>query len=87
MIQWCVDTLAKKEKEIARNENVSVNTYLEQEFGGQITEPTGCLCCLIFAGAATPYMDTGSKGAIVGLTAETSVSDIYRACMEALDMK
>ena len=84
LIQWCVDTLAKKEKEIARNENVSVNTYLEQEFGGQITEPTGMLVLPHFAGAATPYMDTGSKGAIVGLTAETSVSDIYRACMEGV---
>lgn len=35
-------------------------------------------------GAATPYMDTGSKGAIIGLTATSSVSDIYRACMEGV---
>ena len=29
-------------------------------------------------------MDTGSKGAIVGVTAATTVSDIYRACMEGV---
>lgn len=29
-------------------------------------------------------MDTGSKGAIVGLTVASSVSDIYRACMEGV---
>ncbi|MGN0355965.1 MAG: L-fuculokinase [Muricoprocola sp.] len=80
LIQWCVDTLAKKEKEIAREQNISVNSYLE----GVSDEPTGMLVLPHFAGAATPYMDTGSKGAIIGLTAASSVSDIYRACMEGV---
>lgn len=80
LIQWCVDTLAKKEKELAREEGISVNTLLE----GIIDEPTGMLVLPHFAGAATPYMDTGSKGAIVGLTVASSVSDIYRACMEGV---
>ncbi|MBQ8813306.1 MAG: carbohydrate kinase [Lachnospiraceae bacterium] len=80
LIQWCVDTLAKKEKEIAAEKGVSVNLLLEREE----TEPTGILVLPHFAGAATPYMDTGSKGAIVGLTAAHNVSDIYRACMEGV---
>ena len=37
-----------------------------------------------FAGAATPYMDTGSKGAILGLTTETTAADLYRGCMEGV---
>ena len=37
-----------------------------------------------FAGAATPYMDTGSRGAILGLTTATTVPKIYRACMEGV---
>jgi len=37
-----------------------------------------------FAGAATPYMDTGSRGAILGLTAGTTLPEIYRACMEGV---
>jgi len=80
LIQWCVDTLAKKEKELAKERGISVNELLE----GEVTEPTGILVMPHFAGAATPYMDTGSKGAIVGLTAAHTVNDIYRACMEGV---
>ena len=80
LIQWCVDTLAKKEKELAKEKGISVNELLE----GEVTEPTGILVLPHFAGAATPYMDTGSKGALVGLTAAHGVSDIYRACMEGV---
>lgn len=87
LIQWCVDTLAKKEKELADEQGISVNEYLEDRFGKNgtdIDEPTGMLVLPHFAGAATPYMDTGSKGVIVGLTAGSTVSDIYRACMEGV---
>jgi xylulokinase len=47
-------------------------------------EPTGLLVLPHFAGAATPYMDTGSKGAILGLTVATTAADLYRACMEGV---
>lgn len=96
LIQWCVDTLAKKEKELAKERGISVNELLEGSFtepvertftehvASSFTEPTGMLVLPHFAGAATPYMDTGSKGAILGLTAASTVSDIYRACMEGV---
>jgi len=80
LIQWCVDNLAKKEKELAAQKGLTVNEFLEEDF----EDPTGILVLPHFAGAATPYMDTGSKGAMVGLTAESSVRDIYRACMEGV---
>lgn len=35
-----------------------------------------------FAGAATPYMDTGATGAILGLTLASTREDIYRAILE-----
>ena len=82
LIQWCVNTFAKAEKGKAKEQGVSVNTYLEQQYNKQ--EPTGLLVLPHFAGAATPYMDTGSKGAILGLTAGTTLSEIYRACMEGV---
>ena len=82
LIQWCVNTFAKAEQEKAKEQGVSVNTYLEQQYNKQ--EPTGLLVLPHFAGAATPYMDTGSKGAILGLTAGTTLSEIYRACMEGV---
>ena len=84
LIQWCVDTLAKKEKELAVEQGVSVNELLEGKYRKLYKEecPTGMLVLPHFAGAATPYMDTGSKGVMVGLTAATAVCEIYRACME-----
>ena len=82
LIQWCVETFAKKEKELAEEQGISVNEYLERQYGKD--EPSGLLVLPHFAGAATPYMDTGSKGAILGLSTETSVADVYRACMEGV---
>ncbi len=89
LIQWCVDTLAKQEKRLAAQEGISVHEYLEREYVREhgeerAAEPTGLLVLPHFAGAATPYMDTGSKGAVIGLTAAHTVSDIYRACMEGV---
>lgn len=89
LIQWCVDTLAKKEKELAAESGISVHEYLEREYvrehgEGSSDKPSGLLVLPHFAGAATPYMDTGAKGALIGLTAAHTVSDIYRACMEGV---
>lgn len=80
LIQWCVDTLAKKEKELAAQEGVSVNAYLE----ARSVSPTGLLVLPHFAGAATPYMDGGSKGAILGLDTSVTAAELYRACMEGV---
>lgn len=91
LMQWCTETLAKKEKELAAAEGISVNEYLEKEYA-HITasdhsledSPSGLLVLPHFAGAATPYMDTGAKGAILGLTTDTSAAEIYRGCMEGV---
>ena len=82
LIQWCVNTFAKAEQEEAKRQGISVNALLEQQYDKQ--GPTGLLVLPHFAGAATPYMDTGSKGAILGLTAGTTLPEIYRACMEGV---
>ena len=82
LIQWCVETFAGKEKELAAAEGISVYDYLERQYGHD--EPSGLLVLPHFAGAATPYMDTGSKGAILGLTSATTAADLYRACMEGV---
>lgn len=91
LMQWCTETLAGKEKELAEAEGISVNEYLEREYArftasGHNPEvcPSGLLVLPHFAGAATPYMDTGAKGAVVGLTTDTSVAEIYRGCMEGV---
>ncbi len=82
LIQWCVDTFAGAEAEEAGEQGCPVHTLLEQRYERQ--EPTGLLVLPHFAGAATPYMDTGSRGAILGLTVGTTLPEIYRACMEGV---
>ena len=47
-------------------------------------EPTGILVLPHFVGAATPYMDNGSKAAMIGLTLEHKGEDIYKALMEGV---
>lgn len=84
LLQWCTDTLAKQEKELAGEAGISVNEYLEGQYRKERVSPTGLLVLPHFAGAATPYMDTGSRGAILGLTASTTTADLYRACMEGV---
>lgn len=72
LIQWAMETFGRGE----------TNESLERAYGRD--EPTGLLVLPHFAGAATPYMDTGSKGAILGLTTATTVPELYRACMEGV---
>ncbi len=72
LIQWCMKSFGKGE------------TYDSMEAAYSRDEPTGLLVLPHFAGAATPYMDIGSKGAILGLTTETDAAMLYRACMEGV---
>ncbi len=62
-------------------DNFSDESYSELD-NKVIPEPTDLLILPHFAGAATPYMDPGSKAAIFGLTFEHTKADIYKALME-----
>lgn len=85
LIQWCVEKLAKGEQEQAKARGITVHELLEQSYLERRTDGPGDLLVLPhFAGAATPYMDTGSRGVILGLTTESTAADIYRGCMEGV---
>ncbi len=45
-------------------------------------KPTDLYVLPHFSGAATPYMDINSKGAILGFTLNTKAEEIYKALME-----
>lgn len=81
LVKWFVDNLARDAVQEARNKGISVYDLLEGDGDGI---PTGILVLPHFAGAATPTMDGGSKGAIVGLTLSHSQKDLYRAVMEGV---
>ncbi len=82
LLRWCLDTLAGAEAEEARRQGISLYTLMESRY--EEKGPTGLLVLPHFAGAATPYMDTGSRGAVLGLSTGTSLPEIYRACMEGV---
>ena len=85
LIDWCVNQLAKDEKRAAAEREISVNELLEAQYRQAHGDaPTGLLVLPHFAGAATPYMDTGARGAILGLTTDAGVAEIYRGCMEGV---
>ncbi len=85
LTQWCTNTLAKEEKAQAKEKGISVNQFLEEQYAARRgEEPSGLLVLPHFAGAATPYMDTGAKGVVAGMTTDTDVADIYRGCLEGV---
>ncbi|MBQ3424130.1 MAG: carbohydrate kinase [Clostridia bacterium] len=85
LIDWCVRQLAKAELQAAKAQGISPNELLEQAYAEEHgDEPSGLLVLPHFAGAATPYMDTGAKGAVLGLTVDTGVAELYRGCMEGV---
>lgn len=81
LVKWFVDNLAQDAVAEAKAQGVSVYDLLE---GKDQQMPTGILVLPHFAGAATPTMDGGSKGAIVGLTLSHTKQDLYRAVMEGV---
>ncbi|MBQ7983151.1 MAG: carbohydrate kinase [Clostridia bacterium] len=81
LVQWFRDALAPDIKAQAAAEGISAYTLLDRQIG---KDPTGILVMPHFAGAATPYMDTHTHGAVIGLSLEHSRADFYRAVMEGI---
>lgn len=81
LIQWVVDSLAGDYRAKADAEGRSIFQLLDEACADR---PTGLLVLPHFAGAGTPYMDSASKGAIVGLTLAHRTPDLYRAAMEGV---
>lgn len=81
LVDWYTKTLAGYAGQEARETGKDIHTILEN---GYKDAPTGLLVLPHFAGAATPYMDSGSRGAILGLSVENTQQEIYQACMEGV---
>ncbi len=81
LVDWYVNTLGGYARAEAEKAGKDIHEILE---GGWHDAPTGILVLPHFAGAATPYMDPGSRGAIIGLSVENTEKQIYAACMEGV---
>lgn len=76
LLRWFVQEFQKGQKK----ENI-VDQYMQLN-DAMLDEPTDLYILPHFSGAATPYMDENSKGAILGLTMNTKAEEIYKALME-----
>ncbi len=81
LVNWFIDNFAYSELRIAKKRNESVYKVLDENSSGG---PTGLLVLPHFAGSGTPHMDTASKGAITGLSLDTTKAQLYRAVLEGV---
>lgn len=80
LLKWYRDTFAFEEKRIVQQKRVDVYDLIIKNAK---KEPSDIFILPHFSGAATPYMDTDSKGAMVGLSLDTDKSEIIKAVLEA----
>ena len=77
ILRWLVRDVLKE------NQNVCFG-----ELNGSIQyEPTKLYVLPHFSGAATPYTDDRSKGAILGLTLDVGREELYQAVVEGIQME
>lgn len=81
VLRWFRDQFGYEEVQKARAENRDVYEILLEEIPEQ---PTSLFVLPHFAGSGTPYLDEGSRGAILGLTLGTRKKDLARAILESL---
>ena len=80
-VQWLLEKILPEVKAKAEETGKSIHEVLCEKY---THAPTGLLLLPHFAGAATPYMDLGSKAAILGMDLSTDASDLYLAVLEGV---
>lgn len=81
LLRWYRDNLGESENIVSKYLGISVydifNDYCSQK-------PTNILILPHFSGSAMPYMDSFSKGAILGMDLGTNKQKLYRAILEGI---
>ena len=81
LLRWFRDTLCASERDAARTCGIDPYDAILQ---GAPSHPTDLLLLPHFAGSGTPWMDTASLGAILGLSFGTTKGVLAKACLEGL---
>jgi xylulokinase len=86
LLQWFRDELGQQEVQKASIAGLNAYDILLNEMA---SEPTSLIVLPYFTPSGTPYFDTETKGAILGLRLTTKRSEILRALLEgvALEMR
>jgi xylulokinase len=81
VLRWFRDTFGQDEMREAQASGRDAYEFLLRDVS---PEPTSLLLLPDFAGSGTPAFDTGSKGAILGLTFATDKAELVKAILEGL---
>lgn len=81
LLKWYRDNFAHEEKIEAAQAGIGIYRLLDAKAA---RKPTGILVLPHFTGTGTPYMDTGAKGAIIGLSLEVTPPVLYRSLLEGV---
>ncbi|UCC65168.1 MAG: hypothetical protein JSV36_09100 [Anaerolineae bacterium] len=81
LLRWFRDTLCREEMRQAQASGRDPYNLILEDAS---LEPTSLLLLPHFAGSGTPWFDTASKGAILGLTIGTAKADLAKAILEGL---
>jgi xylulokinase len=81
LLRWYRDTVCQWEREQARTSGQDAYDLI---LGDAPAGPTGLMVLPHFSGSGTPWLDTSSKGAILGLTFATTRPVLAKAVLEGL---
>lgn len=72
---------AKNEVKFCKENDIDFYSYMESHFDDNLTD---LMMLPYFTGAGTPYMDFNVKGAIINLTFENDIFDMYQSLLESI---
>lgn len=81
LLQWLRDTCCGEDVEAARRLNMDPYTYLIERTDAR---PSPVMVLPHFNGSGTPWCDLKSRGAMVGLTMDTTREDLVKAILDSL---
>jgi xylulokinase len=81
LLKWYRDNLAADEVRRAKENNLDVFRMMIEE---SIDEPSRILTLPHFIGSGTPYMDSTSKGAFVGMSLASRRADLVKSMLDSI---
>lgn len=84
VLKWFRNNYVKEWYEEAEQVNLNIYDYMIER---SIDRETEMLFLPHLAGTATPYMDNGSKGALIGITLDTDKEEIIKAILEGINFE
>ncbi len=81
LLKWFRDQFGQDEQKLAEENSCSFYEIMNEKASLQ---PTGIYALPHFTGSGTPHMDPLSRGALIGLSINTTRAEIYRCLMEGV---